>query len=49
MHIMSDRYPYSEPVIYKGKWLIIRNPIKVVIDAYDGTVDFYVVNRMNLC
>jgi uncharacterized protein len=36
----SDRYPYSEPFRRQGA-NYIRNPVKAVIDAYDGTVDFY--------
>jgi uncharacterized membrane protein (UPF0182 family) len=37
----SDRYPYSEPR-RRGQLNYIRNSVKAVIDAYDGTVDFYV-------
>ncbi len=38
----SDRYPYSEPL---GNGLnYIRNSVKVVIDAYDGDVTFYVTD-----
>jgi hypothetical protein len=36
----SDRYPYSD--IGKEKINYIRNSIKVVIDAYHGTVNFYI-------
>jgi uncharacterized protein len=36
----SDRYPYSEPLGNGVNY--IRNSVKAVIDAYDGTVDFYV-------
>ena len=36
----SDRFPYSEPVRRQGL-NYIRNPVKVVVDAYHGTVDFY--------
>ena len=41
----SRHYPYSEP--YSG--LVggdnyVKNSIKVVVDAYDGTVDYYVVD-----
>jgi uncharacterized protein len=39
----SDRYPYSDPG--KNKFNYIRNSVKVVIDAYNGSVDFYVANR----
>jgi uncharacterized protein len=37
----SDRFPYSEPMRRGGK-NYIRNSAKIVIDAYNGTVDFYV-------
>ncbi len=39
----SDRYPYSEPVRLTGRPPInyIRNSVKVVIDAYHGSVTFY--------
>lgn len=36
----SDRYPYSD--IGKEKINYIRNSIKVVVDAYHGTVNFYI-------
>lgn len=38
----SDKFPYAEP--YNGI-NYIRNSIKVVIDAYDGTVDFYLADN----
>jgi len=38
----TDRYPYSEPF---GNGLnYIRNSVKAVIDAYDGSVTFYVTD-----
>lgn len=37
----TDRYPYSEP--YNGI-NYIRNSIKVVVDAYNGNVDFYIAD-----
>ncbi|HEU5298139.1 MAG TPA: UPF0182 family protein, partial [bacterium] len=37
----TDRYPYATP--FQGI-NYIRNSVKVVVDAYDGTVDFYVVD-----
>jgi hypothetical protein len=38
----SNRYPYSEPL---GSGLnYIRNSVKAVIDAYDGSVTFYVTD-----
>ncbi len=36
----STRYPFSEP--YRGGINYIRNSVKAVVDAYDGTVDFYI-------
>lgn len=38
----SDRYPYSDPG--KHQFNYIRNCVKVVIDAYNGDVDFYVAD-----
>ena len=37
----SNRFPYSEP---QGSLNYLRNPIKVVVNAYDGTMHFYVVD-----
>lgn len=36
----SRRFPYSTPV--DGRTNYIRNSVKTVVDAYDGTVKFYV-------
>lgn len=36
----TDRYPYSQP--HEGL-NYIRNSVKAVVDAYDGTVTFYVM------
>lgn len=38
----TDNYPYSEPTNNMGNY--IRNSVKVVIDAYNGTMDYYVVD-----
>lgn len=38
----SARYPFSTP---QGSINYIRNSIKVVIDAVDGTTDFYIVDK----
>jgi len=38
----TDQYPYSEPVRGVGNY--IRNSVKIVIDAYNGDMDFYVVD-----
>ena len=44
-YTQSEYYPYSEPYSgVVGSTNYIRNSVKVVIDAYNGTVDFYVVD-----
>jgi uncharacterized membrane protein (UPF0182 family) len=37
----SERFPYSQPTPGIGNY--IRNPVKVTVDAYHGTVRFYLV------
>ena len=39
-YTVSDRYPYSEPI--GGGINYIRNSVKAVIDAYNGSVTFYI-------
>ena len=40
----SSNYPYSEPI--SGKTTnYIRNSVKVVVDAYNGDVNFYIVDE----
>ena len=41
-YTVTDRYPYSEPL--ENGMNYIRNSVKVVIDAYDGSVTFYVAD-----
>ena len=48
----SDRYPYSEPVTNSNTQLTagkrinyIRNSVKVLVDAKDGTMEFLVVDE----
>ena len=42
----SSNYPYSEPYNQElNTTNYIRNSVKVVVDAYDGTVDFYIVDE----
>ncbi len=36
----SDRLPYAKPL--QGGINYMRNPVKAVVDAYDGTLDFYI-------
>ena len=39
-YTVSDRFPYSAPTRGLGNY--VRNAVKVTVDAYDGTVRFYV-------
>ncbi|MGB3207256.1 MAG: UPF0182 family protein, partial [Crinalium sp.] len=41
----SDRYPYSDPGKYNFNY--IRNSVKVVIDAYNGSVNFYIADSQD--
>lgn len=41
-YTVSPHYPYSEP--YNRQYNYIRNSVKIVVDAYNGTVDFYVAD-----
>jgi len=41
----SSNYPYSEPYQRGSSINYIRNSVKVIIDAYDGTTDFYIVDE----
>ena len=40
----TDRYPYSQPVNLQGGLNYLRNSVKVVTDAYEGTMHFYVAD-----
>lgn len=40
-YTLSNRFPYSEPL---GTFNYIRNPVKVVVDAYDGSMRFYLID-----
>ncbi len=45
---VSNKYPYSEPTdLFIDGYDVnyIRNSVKVVIDAYNGSIDFYVVDE----
>ncbi|MCB1247171.1 MAG: UPF0182 family protein [Acidimicrobiia bacterium] len=53
MYTVTDRFPYSEPTgtgrLNRTADLppvlnYVRNSVKAVVDAYDGTVDFYVID-----
>ncbi len=39
-YTLTDRFPYSEPMAGVGNYL--RNSFKALVDAYDGTVQFYI-------
>jgi uncharacterized membrane protein (UPF0182 family) len=39
-YTVSDHFPYSEPIGDLGNY--IRNSVKAVVDAYDGTVKLYI-------
>jgi uncharacterized protein len=39
---ISGRYPYSEPSRENINY--IRNPVKVVVDAYNGTLVYYIID-----
>jgi len=43
-YTISSNYPYSTPVA-GGYFNYIRNSVKVVIDAYNGTMDFYIIDQ----
>ncbi|MCA9931787.1 MAG: UPF0182 family protein, partial [Anaerolineales bacterium] len=40
-YTISDKFPYSEPI---GNLNYIRNSVKITIDAYDGTVNYYIAD-----
>lgn len=49
-YTVSDRFPYAEPVVLQGdrrrrvRLNYMRNAVKVVVDAYDGDMRFYVAD-----
>jgi uncharacterized protein len=45
-YTLTDRYPNAQPLA-DGRYAgvnYMRNSVKVVVDAYDGTVDFYIAD-----
>ncbi len=40
-YTISNHFPYSRP--YNKLFNYIRNSVKIVVDAYNGNIDFYVV------
>ncbi len=41
-YTINDHYPYSDPGDYGFNY--IRNSVKVIIDAYDGDIQFYIAD-----
>lgn len=41
-YTVADTFPYSEP--YRNGPNYIRNTVKVVVDAYEGSADFYMID-----
>ncbi len=45
-YTFSSKYPYSEPYAPESSSInYIRNSVKVVVDAYNGDVDFYIAEE----
>ncbi len=51
-YTISDNYPYSQRITIQGDNLLektelnyIRNSVKVLVDSYDGTIQFYITDR----
>ncbi|MGI6553684.1 MAG: UPF0182 family protein [Bacillota bacterium] len=42
-YTLSSRFPYATPSPGWGNY--VRNSVKIVVDAYHGEIDFYVVDR----
>ncbi len=41
----SAEFPYSQPISFYGQPInYIRDSVKAVVDAYDGTLDFYITD-----
>ncbi len=54
LYTVSERFPYSEPASTQrlnitsalpARFNYIRNSVKAVIDAYQGTIDLYVIDQ----
>jgi uncharacterized membrane protein (UPF0182 family) len=44
-YTISENAPDSQPIEFGGqRFNYMRNSVKIVVDAYDGTVDFYVAD-----
>ena len=44
-YTLTERYPYSEAMrLGRNRGNYMRNSVKVVVDAYNGSVDFYIAD-----
>ena len=44
-YTVTDRYPYSEPIGDSfGQINYVRNSVKIAMDAYNGTLSFYLID-----
>lgn len=43
-YTVSNRYPYSKPFANSNGFNYIRNSVKILVDAYNGTMQFFVVD-----
>ena len=41
-YTFTDRFPYSTP--WMGRFNYLRNSVKAVVDAYHGTIDYYIAD-----
>lgn len=41
-YVLSSNYPYSESV---GNFNYIRNSVKIIVDTYNGKLDYYIVSE----
>ncbi len=44
-YTQSELYPYSEPYDKRYSTNYVRNSVKIIIDAYNGDVTFYIVDE----
>jgi uncharacterized membrane protein (UPF0182 family) len=42
-YTVSDSFPYSTP--YRNQFNYIRNSVKITVDAYNGDVSFYIMDK----
>ena len=44
-YTFTNRYPYSQPVSLQSELNYMRNSVKVVVDAYEGRMQFYLADE----